>query len=306
MSFAYASASKGLLLWTGFASFVVSTFGKKHYFHLQVVPHITKDHQLWRLVSRNLAFTSSVDLFVSVLLLYNTSIALERRFGTVKFISFAIVSSLFGTAIETAALALGHTFGLEYLPAGPYTLVFSILYNFDKTVPASYIFKLFGFSFSSKSLLYLLSLQLIFAQTPNSVVSAVCGLIAGALYRGNVLGSQQWRIPAWLQKVGSKALSPLLASSRPSRRSARTSLEDSDAPTSSRRDEPTPRASASARQGAISEVVQTFAGTRAAGAPSPEVVAQLQAMFPSATAEQVQSALQRGGNDINRSVEFLL
>ena len=210
-----------------------------------------------------------------MLLLYNTSIALERRFGTVKFIvsnhlqtrraftertvqSFAIVSSLFGTALEVVALALGHTLGLEYLPAGPYTVVFSILYNFDKTVPASYIFKLFGFSFTSKSLLYLLSLQLVFAQTPNSIVSAVCGVVAGALYRNNALGSQQWRIPIWLQRLGGKALSPLLASSRPSRRSARTSLEDSDTTSSSRREEPTPRAAATARQGAISEVVQTL------------------------------------------------
>lgn len=155
------------------------------------------------------------------------------------------------------ALALGSSLGLDYLPAGPYTLVFSILYNFDKTVPASYIFKLFGMSFTSKSLLYLLSLQLVFAQSPNSIVSALCGLIAGALYRSNVLGSQQWRIPTWLQKLGGRALGPLLASGRPHRRSARTSLEVSDTP-STRREDPTPRAAATARQGAISEVVQTL------------------------------------------------
>lgn len=172
--------------------------------------------------------------------------------------SFAVVSSLFGTALETVALALGHTLGLEYLPAGPYTLVFSILYNFDKTVPASYIFKLFGFSFTSKSLLYLLSLQLVFAQTPNSVISATCGLLAGALYCSNVLGSQQWRIPVWLQRIGGKVLSPLLASGRPHRRSARTSLEDSDTPSTARREDTIPRGAATSRQGAISEVVQTL------------------------------------------------
>lgn len=41
--------------------------------------------QLWRLISRNLAFTSSVDFLISVLLIYNTSITLERRYGTVKY-----------------------------------------------------------------------------------------------------------------------------------------------------------------------------------------------------------------------------
>ena len=51
------------------------------------------------------------------------------------------------------------------------------------------------------------------------------------------------------------------------------------------------------------------AGTRAASSappPSAEALSQLQAMFPQATVEQINSALQRGGNDVNRSVEFLL
>lgn len=48
------------------------------------------------------------------------------------------------------------------------------------------------------------------------------------------------------------------------------------------------------------------ASTRASGGPSAEAVAQLQAMFPAASTEQINSALQRGGNDVNRSVEYLL
>ena len=101
-----------------------SIFGKKHLFHMQLFPHITKcvayngwkaiyesliplgasqrppgtlaapspyapadtGTQLWRLATRNLAFTSSIDFFISVLLIYNTSITLERRFGTAKFV----------------------------------------------------------------------------------------------------------------------------------------------------------------------------------------------------------------------------
>jgi len=307
MSFAHATATKGLLALVGLTSFVGSTFGKKHFFHLQLVPHLTRDHQLWRLISRNLAFTSSIDLLISILLIFNTSITLERRYGTAKYASFLIISSVLGTGLEVVALGLGYRFGLDFLPAGPFTVTFSLLYNYDRSVPSSYVYKIFGLSFSSKSLLYLLSLQLVFSQSPNSIVSATCGVLAGMAYQSNVLGSRQWRIPIWIQTLSGKALHPLLASARIPRRSTRTSLEDTD---SDRQQRPPPAANArettTARQGAISEVVQTFAGTRATSAPSPEAVAQLQAMFPAATRDQINSALERGGNDVNRSVEYLL
>lgn len=309
MSFAHAAASKGILAWTGFSSVIVSTFGKKYLCHLQLVPHITRDHQFWRLISRNLAFTSSIDLFVAILVLYNTSITLERRYGTAKFVSFAITASFFGTALEVACLIVLRylNIGITSLPAGPFTFIFALLYNYSRSVPSAYTYKVFGASFNSKSLLYLLSAQLVFASPPNSIVSATCGLLAGILYRSNVLGSRSWRIPKWMQRLGKTYLSPLLESRMP-RRSARTSLDDVDPPASSGRPAvgPSGRPSGAARQGAIAEVVQTFASTRTGSTPSPEAVAQLQAMFPAASAEQINAALQRGGNDVNRSVEYLL
>lgn len=290
--------------------------------------------QFWRLISRNLAFTSSIDLFVAILVLYNTSITLERRYGTAKFVSFAIVTSLFGTALEVASLVLFRylNIGVISLPAGPFTFIFALLYNYSRSVPSSYTYRVFGASFNSKSLLYLLSAQLVFASPPNSIVSAVCGILAGMLYRSNVLGSRSWRIPQWVQRLGKTYLSPLLESRMP-RRSARTSLDDTDAPASSSRPTagPSGQAGGAARQGAIAEVVQTLsvylfsplcvkaprscdvswpffrsASTRTGSTPSPEAIAQLQAMFPAASAEQINSALQRGGNDVNRSVEYLL
>jgi len=308
MSFVHATATKGLLALVGLTSFVGSTFGRKHLFHLQLVPHLSRDHQLWRLISRNLAFTSSIDLLISILLIYNTSITLERRFGTVKYASFLVMSSVLGTAFEVIALVFGHRLGLEYLPAGPYTLVFSLLYNYEKSVPSSYTYKIFGLSLSSKSLVYLLSLQLVFSQSPNSIISAACGILAGIAYRSNLLGSRAWRIPGFVQSLAAKTLGPSLTSTRLPRRSTRTSLDDVDRDTTPRPSSTAanPRGAASTRQGAISEVVQTFAGTRATSAPSPEAIAQLQAMFPEATRDQINSALERGGNDVNRSVEYLL
>ena len=85
--------------------------------------------QFWRLISRNLAFTNSIDLLISILLLYRASVLLEQRYGTAKFVvrksmphcrrclmnlqSFAMVSSTMGTALEMLALFAGHRFGLK-------------------------------------------------------------------------------------------------------------------------------------------------------------------------------------------------
>lgn len=218
--------------------------------------------QYWRLISRNLAFTSSIDLFVAILVLYNSSIALERRYGTAKFVSFALITTFFGTALEVASLALFRYFdiGIVSLPAGPFTFVFALLYNFSRSVPSSYIYKVFGASFTSKSLLYLLATQLVFASPPNSIISAACGILAGMLYRSNVLGSRTWRVPQWMQRLGKTYISPMLDSGRMPRRSTRTSLDDMDPPAGTSR--PTAGTTAApgapARQGAIAEVVQTL------------------------------------------------
>lgn len=175
------------------------------------------------------------------------------------------MTTFFGTALEVLSLTLFKYLdvGIVSLPAGPFTFIFALLYNYSKSVPSSYTYKVFGLSFNSKSLVYLLSAQLAFAAPPNSLVSAGCGLLAGMLYRSNVLGSRSWRIPQWLQGLGKTYLSPLLDSGRMPRRSARTTLDDVDpAPGASR---PTAAAAAQAggappptRQGAMAEVMQTL------------------------------------------------
>jgi membrane associated rhomboid family serine protease len=219
--------------------------------------------QFWRLISRSLAFTASVDLVVAILVLYHSSTTLERRYGTAKFVSFALVSTFFGTALEVASLTLLRALGvgIESLPAGPFTFIFALLFNYSRSVPSSYTYKVFGASFTSKSLLYLLSAQLAFASPPNSLVSAGCGVLAGIMYRSNILGSRTWRIPQWVQKLGRNYLTPLLGSSRMPRRSARTSLEDSENIPGAGRSTPgpaAPRPGAAPTPGAIAEVVQTL------------------------------------------------
>ena len=85
-------------------SIFAGIFDIKHYLHLQLVPHITKHHQVsreleclsemifgsrfaqyWRLFAHHAACASSSDLLLTELLLYNASVHIERAFGSVKY-----------------------------------------------------------------------------------------------------------------------------------------------------------------------------------------------------------------------------
>ena len=95
----------------GFAltSIAAGIFDLKHYVNLQLVPHISKHHQVgcsqqyrthsntdnearpylhpqyWRLLVHSLVCGSSSDLLLTELLLFNVGIPIERAFGGVKY-----------------------------------------------------------------------------------------------------------------------------------------------------------------------------------------------------------------------------
>lgn len=85
----------------GLASLMVAIFDVKHYFHLQViprltynqimltirqlVPHLSRDHQYWRLLTHHLVYANSSELFIWELLLYNVGVSVERSFGSAKY-----------------------------------------------------------------------------------------------------------------------------------------------------------------------------------------------------------------------------
>jgi len=67
------------------SSVVVAIFDVKYNFHLQLVPHISRDHQYWRLLVHHAAFCNSSELFLWELILYNIGVDIERQFGGVKY-----------------------------------------------------------------------------------------------------------------------------------------------------------------------------------------------------------------------------
>ncbi|KAI7933096.1 hypothetical protein MJO28_005478 [Puccinia striiformis f. sp. tritici] len=59
--------------------------GHKHYLDVPLKPHLTRDFQFWRMFTHHTACSNSADLFLIVLILWHTSVTVERRFGTVKY-----------------------------------------------------------------------------------------------------------------------------------------------------------------------------------------------------------------------------
>ncbi len=59
---------------------------------------------------------------------------------------------------------------------------------------------------------------------PGSVASAGCGLLAGAIYRGDFAGTRRWRFPKSVIRLAERLLLPLFSSS-PAIRSTATTFE---------------------------------------------------------------------------------
>ncbi|KAL1734425.1 hypothetical protein EV714DRAFT_202717 [Schizophyllum commune] len=219
MSFEHAPVTKGLICTSALTSIAVGLFDVKHYFHLQLVPHISRDHQqYWRLGAHHLAFTSSTDLFLAVLLFFYVGVEVERQFGSIKYGSFALVATLISTLLEFSALLLFNRLGLNFIPGGPIALVFAVLYQYSRVIPSVYRFRVFGITLSNKSFVYLLALQLAVSTLPGSAVAAAIGVLSGQLYRSDLIGFNAYRVSPPTVRFCTTYLQPLLGSSRPPRR----------------------------------------------------------------------------------------
>ncbi|KZP13454.1 hypothetical protein FIBSPDRAFT_671483, partial [Athelia psychrophila] len=169
MSFEHAPITKGLMLGVAATSIVAGVFDVKHYLHLQLVPHLSQHHQYWRLLAHQLAFSNSSDLFVAELILWHVGVHVERQFGSLKYASFALLTSALTTLFSFLALILLHpllrplhlsqTQSLQ-LRGGPAPLVFAILWQYARIVPRAYVFRVFGVVGSNKAFVYALAATL--------------------------------------------------------------------------------------------------------------------------------------------------
>ncbi|KAF9450931.1 hypothetical protein P691DRAFT_664232 [Macrolepiota fuliginosa MF-IS2] len=227
MSFEHAPVTKAMMVGAGLSSFFVGLFDVKYYFHLQLVPHISRHHQYWRLMTQYLAYQNSSDLFLAELLLYNVGIHIERRFGSVKFASFLVVIALLSTLLEFLALLLFNPLGLNYISTGASVFIYSLLYQYSRLVPSVYQFRIFGIQLNNKSLNYFLAFQFAISRLPGSFVVAIIGIIAGQLYRSEIANFDTYRVPLSAVTFSRRFILPLIGSLRPPRRPTRAFPEDS-------------------------------------------------------------------------------
>ncbi|KIJ69871.1 hypothetical protein HYDPIDRAFT_171835 [Hydnomerulius pinastri MD-312] len=311
MSFEHASVTKGLMMSCALTSIIAGVFDVKHYLHLQLVPHISRHHQYWRLLTHHLAFSNSSDLLLAELLLYGVGINIERQFGSVKFASFTIVSALMATILEFLTLILLHRVGVNHIPSGPSAVVFSILYQWSRLVPPAYHFRIFGVPLSNKIFTYVLASQLALGHIPGSLASACIGILNGFIYRSELINIKSWRISPSVIRFSTRFLLPLVGSTRPPRRLNRARPDQSHSTpepineeiiTTARPSSPAaPRDSSLGTHEETGSVVREWVNeltgrtddTARIRTPSETEVTQLTTMFPDISRDVILGALQR-------------
>ncbi|KAF9534598.1 hypothetical protein CPB83DRAFT_842583 [Crepidotus variabilis] len=226
MSFENAAITKGLMITLALTSIFAGLFDIKHYFHLQLTPHLSRHHQYWRLITHLLAFPNSSDLFLSELILYNVGVHVERQFGSIKYASFTFVSLLVATLLELSTLLLFHRAGLNQFAFGPTALVFSILYQYSRIVPPVYTYRVFNVPLNNKSMNYLLAFQLAISRPLSSIAVACIGVMTGQIYRSDIAGLNTYRLPSMLVNWAQSFVGPFIGSLRPPRRTNRAYPED--------------------------------------------------------------------------------
>ncbi|KAH9948805.1 hypothetical protein B0H21DRAFT_732126 [Amylocystis lapponica] len=230
MSFENASVTKGLMLSIALTSITAGIFDVKHYLHFQLVPHLSKYHQYWRLFSHNIACANSSDLFLIEMLLYNAGVQIERAFGSAKFASFIVVTTMVSIVFTFllslmlhASRYLGSLF--NYIPSGPMSVIFSLIYQYSRLVPTAYQFKVFGLGFNDKIWVYAVAAQLALSHTPSTLLPTVVGLLSGYIYRSDLLQLKGWRIPHRVVAFAEIWVKPLLGEGRALRRTNRVMPE---------------------------------------------------------------------------------
>jgi hypothetical protein len=66
------------------ASILVSVTDVKHYFYIQVDPHLWRYHQLWRIFIYQFCYLNSTEAFFATMTIYNMRV-IERLWGSRKY-----------------------------------------------------------------------------------------------------------------------------------------------------------------------------------------------------------------------------
>ncbi|CAL4957290.1 unnamed protein product [Urochloa decumbens] len=281
--FQNAPVTRAVVLASGLLSVVFSAQRRARTLGISYQDTIT-NFRLWKMFPSVFAFQSTPELMFGLYLLYYFRV-FERQIGSNKYSVFCLftitVSSLLGIL---SLVVLKDTNYISTLASGPYGLIFASFVPFFLDIPVTSRFRIFGLNFSDKSFIYLAGLQLLLSSWKRSLIPGVFGLVAGSLYRLNVLGIRKMKIPQAISSFFARYFAPSPGSTpRPSR-----SLVGN----------------APSQTGRVSQQNQSSAGFAPIVEPPESSVAMLVSMgFDGNDARQ---ALMRARNDINVATNILL
>ncbi|ODN03734.1 Ubiquitin-associated domain-containing protein 2 [Orchesella cincta] len=193
------------------------------------IPQVIISGQIWRLLFSRLTYVHTKDLICSALVIYYFRI-FERRMGSRKFSSYLLGTCTIATILEICTIMLLSQFEIDYhsggyLPPGLYGLIFPLYVNYFLDIPRIAVSSFIGIPVTGKTVTYLLGLQI--ASTSHAtVISALCGLVSGILYRKNIFKVQKWLVvPCFIAKSFDKLFGWLLNSSEPKYKQMGATLE---------------------------------------------------------------------------------
>jgi len=164
-----------------------------------------------RLVASKLVFPDTRSTILALFLVYFFRI-FERRSGSLKFSSNLLLSWLLGLSLELAVTPILPASWSPLLTAGPLSLVLPFFVPFYLQIPLTSSAQFGPLPISTKSMTYLLGLQLAL-HSPSTIASTMCSLLVGVAVHCTWLGSIT--LPSSLGKLFSSTLGWLLESSAP-------------------------------------------------------------------------------------------
>jgi len=203
-NFVHAPITKFIAFMTGTISVLANVF---HFRHALVLdkPGLGLG-EYWRLVTSHFVFLTTGEMVCGLILLYAFRL-FERQMGSKKYGVFVLLSLFIASLIEFILL--------HYEPAtlvfgGPYAIIFAQIVQYFYDVPSLDPVPFFGVPMNDKIFTYLPALHLIFAQYPTTGYYALCGIVAGLLYRIEFLRLEKLVIPSVLAQFSKKYFLPLL------------------------------------------------------------------------------------------------
>lgn len=203
-----APVSKSLMLFIGCGHAVTYIPALQSFRRLLKVDvhNLDSVSKLIRFFPSKLAFPETRDTILVLFLIYFFRV-FERRYGSLKFSSVLLTSFTVSVLLELAAAWL-----TGFHQAGPFGLALPLLIPYYLHVPVLSSAAFGQVSVSSKTLAYLLGLQIAVASSGHLAVTA-CSLVAGLLFCSPIV--HKLRLPGWFGRVCDATFGRVFHSSAP-------------------------------------------------------------------------------------------